>query len=288
MAWIRTVGSHEELLFASDSRLSGGADWDCCPKLMLLPRGDSVMGFAGSTFDAYPLMLQFRNWVETHPEALTRYLDINELKKRMRRMFNDMRLFITDLPRGQNEPDPPDCELIFGGWSWKTGSFRAWRFHYVDVHKRLDFDPVGSGFKVGRNHPIVFAGTRAAVEKARDDIVRLLRDRDLFQEGLQYFDMEPFEVLRDIIRAAAFHDVGGPPQLIKIYKNGTSKPFAIKWATEHGRTITVLGRPLFPREKTHLPVIDPDLINFVPIDTIQKRLQRAEAREGDHSATTLK
>src|ERR1019366_314181 len=63
MAWIRTVGSHEELVFASNSRLSGGADWDSCPKLMLLPRGDSLIGFAGSTLDAYPLMLQFRNWI---------------------------------------------------------------------------------------------------------------------------------------------------------------------------------------------------------------------------------
>ena len=126
MAWIRTVGAHEELLFASDSRLSGGSDWDCCPKLMLLPRGDSVIGFAGSTFDAYPMMIQFRNWVETHPAALNRGLDINELKKQMRLMFNDMRLFITDLPVGQKEPDPPDCELIFGGWSWKTNqSLRA-------------------------------------------------------------------------------------------------------------------------------------------------------------------
>lgn len=273
MAWIRTVGSHEELVFASDSRLSGGADWDCCPKLMLLPRGDSVIGFAGSTLDAYPLMLQFRNWIETHPGARNRSLDINEIKKRMRTVFNDMRLFIDDLPHGQSKPDPPDCELIFGGWSWQAGDFRAWRFHYVPSREILDFEPVGHGIKVGHDHPIVFAGTRAAVEKARDEIIALLSNRGLFRQGIRYFDMEPFEVLRDIIRSNAFDDVGGPPQLVKIYKHGNSQPFAVKWVMPHDRTLSVLGRPLFPHERTHLPILDPDAINFLPTKTLEKRLR---------------
>src|SRR5271156_1181390 len=95
MAWIRTVGAHEELLFASDSRLSGGSDWDCCPKLLLLPRGDSILSFAGATVDAYPMMLQFRNWIDIDQRARDRSHDINDLKKRMRVIFNDMRLFIS-------------------------------------------------------------------------------------------------------------------------------------------------------------------------------------------------
>ena len=278
MAWIRTVGVHEELVFASDSRLSGGSDWDCCPKLMMLPRGDSLIGFAGSTFDAYPLMIQFRNWIETHPAALRRGLDINEIKKRMRLIFNDMRGFISDLPRGQKKPDPPDCELIFGGWSWQTGSFRAWRFHYISVREAFDFEPVGSSIRVAHNHPIVFAGTRAAVEKARSDIIALLRSRSLFRPGIRYFDMEPFEVLRDIIRAGEFNDVGGPPQIVKVYKNGTSQPFAVKWPISGGRELSVLGRPLFDRERTGLPVIDPDKINFVPLKTLQKRMHKTLTR----------
>jgi hypothetical protein len=176
---------------------------------MLLLRGDSLIGFAGSTLDAYPLMLQFRNWIETHPGARNRSLDINELKKRMRTVFNDMRLFIDDLPHGQSKPDPPDCELIFGGWSWQAGDFRAWRFQYVPSREILDFEPVGHGIKVGRDHPIVFAGTRAAVEKAREEIIRLLSNRGLFRQGIRYFDMEPFEehmgvrLVLPIIRAGA-------------------------------------------------------------------------------------
>lgn len=261
MAWTRTIGTNEELVFASDSRLSGGCDWDCCPKLLTMPRGDCILAFAGSTLDAYPMMLQFRNWLETSPGALNRSYDINNLKKRMRLIFNDMRKFITDLPVGQDQPDPPDCELLFGGWSWQKQTFCVWRFYFHPTRKEFDFEPMGHGIKVGRDHPITFAGTRTAVEKARDDIIDLLDSKGKFRKGIKYFDMEPFEVLRDIIRGKQFDDVGGPPQLIKIYKHGNNQPFAVKWPQADRKT-SMFGRPFFPGERSKLPVIDPDDIKF--------------------------
>jgi hypothetical protein len=59
MAWVRTKGT-TQLLVASDSRLSGGRYWDSNPKIILLPRSDCVMSFAGDTNDAYPLMFRSR------------------------------------------------------------------------------------------------------------------------------------------------------------------------------------------------------------------------------------
>jgi hypothetical protein len=52
MVWLRTVGDQDELDFASDSRLSDGSDWNCCPKLLLLPRADCAIAFAGSLSDS--------------------------------------------------------------------------------------------------------------------------------------------------------------------------------------------------------------------------------------------
>jgi hypothetical protein len=276
MAWIRKVGRREELVFASDSRLSGGADWDCCPKILLIPRGDCLIAFAGSTFDAYPLMLQFRNWVEVDPVARNRDVDVNDIKKRMRKLFNDMRLFIGDLPRGQNKPDPPDCELIFGGWSWKSRGFRLWRFHYVAHSDLFDFEPVGQGFRVGKQHPIIFAGTRRAVEEARGRIVAMLKARNRFHTD--FFNMEPFEALRDIIREGNYHDIGGPPQLAKIYEHGGTQVFAIRWQLPREREFAVLGRPLFPKEGNRLRIIDPDQINFLPAKTLEKKLRSPQTR----------
>ena len=34
VAWIRKVNNCEELVFISDSRLSGGQRWDQCPKMI--------------------------------------------------------------------------------------------------------------------------------------------------------------------------------------------------------------------------------------------------------------
>ena len=282
MAWIRKVGSREELIFASDSRLSGGSDWDCCCKIMLLPRGDCLIAFAGDTRDAYPLMLQLRNWLELDPNARNTAYDINDLKKRIRSKFNDMRLFISDLPKGQIKPDSPDCELVFGGWSWKSQSFKVWRFHYIKQRDSFDFEPVGHSIKVGRDHPITFAGTRSAVELARDRIIELLKSRSRFQTP--YFDMEPLDVLRDIIREAKFSDIGGPPQLAKIYQNGSTQ-VAVRWKMPHGREITVLGRPLFPAEVNRLRIVDPDQINFLPEKTVKKKTLRAKSRLANQASS---
>ena len=42
-AWIRQRSERDELIVASDSRLSFGARWDCCPKVFPLAREDSVL-----------------------------------------------------------------------------------------------------------------------------------------------------------------------------------------------------------------------------------------------------
>lgn len=287
MAWIRTVGTAHELVFASDSRLSGGQAWDGCPKILTLARGDSLIAFAGDTLAAYPLMLQFRNWVESDPRARTRERDISELKKRMRLMFMDMRAHISALPRGVTTPDPYDCELIFGGWSWRSNAFRLWRFHWVEVEAAYNFSPVGSHFSVGHDHPIIFAGNPDAAALAKERITALLKARGRFRTP--YFDMEPFEVLRDIIREQAFHDIGGPPQLAKVYRHGNSQPFAVRWDTPTSKSdLTMLGRPLFPGERTWAPVIDPDKIEFRSPRTLAKRKRpdQSEAAVDDAKASS--
>lgn len=148
MAWIRKVGEFEELVFASDSRRRSRKAWDGCPKILSLARSDCMIAFAGDTMAAYPLMLQFKSWVELDQRARKRERDISEIKKRMRLMFMEMWSHISDLHSGATKPDPFDCELFFGGWSWKSGSFRLWRFHWVEARETFDFEPVGSFVKV--------------------------------------------------------------------------------------------------------------------------------------------
>jgi hypothetical protein len=59
VAWIKSTGkNNEELLIASDSRLRSGLAWDCCPKIITLPRTDCAICFEGDTTYSYPMMLQ--------------------------------------------------------------------------------------------------------------------------------------------------------------------------------------------------------------------------------------
>jgi len=57
VAWIRQANNTEELVFATDSTLTGGEKWDHGVKLFELPRKDCLLSFAGSTARAYPLIL---------------------------------------------------------------------------------------------------------------------------------------------------------------------------------------------------------------------------------------
>jgi hypothetical protein len=104
MSWVRAVGGVRELIVASDSRLSGGQNWDANPKIMLLPRSDAVISFAGKTWDAYPLMLQAYNAIKNVPSCGERIFDLADLKAHLIRVFDHSREFISNLPHDQSVP----------------------------------------------------------------------------------------------------------------------------------------------------------------------------------------
>ncbi len=70
--------------------------------------------------------------------------------------------------------------------------------------------------------------------------------------------MEPFEVLCDMLKSGDFNDVGGPPQLLKVYQHMNRTPIAVKWALGKKNYSSLLGRPLLDYERTAYPVIDPN------------------------------
>jgi hypothetical protein len=258
IAWVRAVGDTRELIVASDSRLSGGQFWDANPKLMMLPRSDCVISFAGSTFDAYPLMLQAHNAIAMFEMAVNRSLDIAHLKGHLIRVFNHSRTFITNPPVGQKEPSPPDAIFMLSGYSWRKKRFEIWQLYFDHKLAKFTFRPAGSWQSHKKlEKKIAFVGSEAAVAGAKSKLVEVLRQTDKLKDGA-FFDMEPFQVLRDIIRSKEFPSVGGAPQLMKIYEHMNAVPFGIYWPDKVSRQITVLGRPLLDYEKVSWAVIDPD------------------------------
>jgi hypothetical protein len=98
-AWIRRVTSHEQLIVASDSCLSMGARWNCVPKIFPLRRDDSVLAFCGNTFYAYPILLQLVNAINNYDKAVTRELDLTDLRTHFLKVIESMRNMVTDLPK---------------------------------------------------------------------------------------------------------------------------------------------------------------------------------------------
>src|SRR5438067_12062359 len=81
IAWERRIGDCEELVFATDSRLSGdGRIFDASPKILTLPRNDCAIAFAGLTQDAFPMMLQLSLAISSYGPARRRSIDMSELR----------------------------------------------------------------------------------------------------------------------------------------------------------------------------------------------------------------
>jgi hypothetical protein len=174
------------------------------------------------------------------------------------KVFNDMRDRVHDLPTGQRGPGDPEVRFIFGGYQWRQKRFRIWQLHYDDAIDRFTFRPVtGWG---GGNRARFVAIIGDAVDEAKQRLTDLLRERGSLP-GVG-FDMEPFEVLRDMIRQGSHPAIGGAPQVAKVYSYLQSQVFAVAWPDVDG-TPHALGRPAMGFEQFDLPRIDPDAPYFL-------------------------
>ena len=274
VGWTRNLGEYEELLFASDSRNSGdGRTFDYCPKLMLLPRSDCAIGYAGYTGNAYPLMLQLSNAIAAYPPAQSRVMDIAELKTHILKVFDEI---VKSIGNQVEEGDPDDFEFLFGGYSWLKRSFRLWRISFQrDIRRfvahpawrvglprypgaRLSNLPAGAHGCIGL---IAFAGDMAP--QARQLFHTLIGDGSaLRNNGDQRLsiDMEPFEVVRSLLlRPGKSKTIGGPPQVVKVYQHHNAAALSVWWRSRGTAPLRkfLLGRPLLDYERGSTWTLDP-------------------------------
>jgi hypothetical protein len=237
MAWIRTAGKVEELVVASDSRLRPFA-WDAAPKIVVLPRNDAVVAFAGDTDFAYPIMLQMANTVASWDKAANRAQPLEEAKGHLLRVLNCMFGEFTDL-RGLGQ----DTSAIFllAGFSWKSQKFVIWTLHFDPSIGRFTFRPATRWR--GGNSAKLLAVVGDEVDDAKEQLTALLRERRRLTTG--GFDMEPLEVLTAMIDSPKYVTIGGYVQLIKVYRSLRVVPFVI----ERGGIRSLFGRPLLDYEE---------------------------------------
>jgi hypothetical protein len=247
-AWVREVGRKRELVFAADSRLRLAGRWDCCPKIFLLPRSDALMAFAGETWWAYPIILQTINNIATFGPSRSRSLDLLDARGHALRVINDM-ILMGDALDG---PEPPEAEFLFGGFSANEVRFRLWRFAFDETSGRYQAERI-AGRHLGQYR---FIGD---VAPAAETKLHLRMQAAGKPRGP--LDMEPLQVLTDLLREASDRaTVGGPPQVAKVYPNMTSQIIAVDWSRDGAvpPVRTVVGRPILEYEQAHIPVINAD------------------------------
>ena len=260
LAWIRTVGGIEELIVATDSRLRSPFTWDCCPKIAPLSRGDAAICFAGETYLAYPVMIQLQNALRLHPKSQNRATDLKDLKGYFLEVLNGMRAHMRELPSDPKAVGEQTTFFILAGYSWRDSEFLIWTLHFDPNINRFTFRPASWWKGSDPRKKLALIGD--ATDEAKERLIARLRDSGKLESG--GFDMEPLQVLRDMIREDGHASIGGAPQLVKVYKHLNATPFGVLWPDSSSGARTLLGRPLLDYEISSFPMLDPDTLEVRP------------------------
>lgn len=261
LAWIREVGDNEELVFATDSTLTGGEKWNHGVKLFELPRTDCLICFAGETQRAYPLILNLISTIKHNEDLRNPALDIQEVLYGIVELFNELVNSIFDYPAGVAEAIGSEAKFLFGGWSWKENRFKIWRLYYSSDSKGFIWDDETavkkSKMRVAIGDPEEEGNNIAQVadKKYRDLIHQLNREDDPL-------DMEPLTVLVQMCRDAAIREVDGAVQIGKVYKSGTVEFFGVMWQSAFGNP-TFLGKSYEKHNKPRVRYFDPDTCQII-------------------------
>lgn len=217
VAWIRQASDIEELVFATDSALTGGEKWNHGIKLFELPRKDCLLSFAGNTARAYPLILNLVSSITFDKYLFSASTPIEEVLKHIGELFTEL---IQEIEREIGPEDIHDtARFIFGGWDWHLNLFRVWELFYSEqadsfLSKEVTDDDPETRFYtfLGYAKPDDFENL------VEEEFQQLLIDEDKLDSKL---DMEPLKLLRKIALDPKIREVGGSLQIAKVYKSAS-------------------------------------------------------------------
>jgi hypothetical protein len=208
---------------------------------------------------AYPVMLQMSHAVAMHPKNLSRATDLTDLNGHLLRVLNKMHEEIHDLAKPP-VGDDPEVAFMLAGYSWKLNDFRIWRYYFNPADKTFVARHASTHRKrTGGTKYFHFVGDHTG--EATGKLYRLLESRSRLRKG--GLNMEPFEVLVDMIRDEQYATIGGPPQIVKIYSHSNNIPYAVFWPNRETGVPTLWGRPLLEYERHRFLALDPDTLEVI-------------------------
>lgn len=202
---------------------------------------------------------------------------------------------VHNFARGENLPD---VTFLLGGYDWWNKCFRIWRIEFDEATSQFRNDERTGSNKFGGLGKIEIAGDPEWTEAMREKLKKLAQSRyglDMRQPLTAKFNMEPFEVIRDLLKGANANDsIGGAPQAAKVYQYLNSADVGIFWPQVTGGRLFLAGRPLLDYEcATVKSVLDPESLNSTwssgstaeAVTQIRKASENDRMRSADENPT---
>lgn len=274
VAWLREVNGDKELVFATDSCLSGGERWHSGVKLFELLRQDCLICFAGETNRTYPLILNLISSIKFDEHLSNSNTDITEVLDYLANLFTNLCNSIKDYGTQEFKDVLGDFQFLFGGWSWKSNDFRLWRLEYKHETKAFGHDEADTD-----NMFFTFIGDE--LDKAEEKLTEeISRNRKILSRR---FDMEPFKVLIEMIRDKNSTSIGGTVQIAKIHPPGSTEFLGVYWPSVSDGKKTFLGKDVSAENNPAVKFIDPDTGEVLD-ENLPEKLSNIESEiYGDHT-----
>ncbi len=272
VAWLREVDEEQELVFTTDSCLSGGERWNSGVKLFELPRKDCLICFAGETKRTYPLILNLITSIKFDEHLTNTHTDITEVLDYLTRLFTNLCNDITDYGTQQFKNVLGDFQFLFGGWSWKANAFKLWKLEYNHGAEAFIHDETNTS-------DMLFTFIGDELDKANESL-----DEELISNNnvpSHRFDMEPLKVLVQMIRNFDYPSIDGAIQMARIHPPGSTEFLGVYWPSISGKK-TFLGKDVSTENSPTVKFVDPDTGELVDEDLPEQLAPIEEALFGEN------
>ena len=283
-AWVRQINNTDELVFATDSMLTGGEKWDHGIKLFELPRKDCLLCFAGQTSRAYPLILNLVSSLQFNKRLENPETSISEILNYVSELFTTLiKSVVSEIPSESIHELRGSARFLFGGWCWQSSSFRIWKLYYSPDAEGFLFDELTNDTSKTRFYTFMGGAAFDVEDDAKKRFKTILLEEDLVDLKL---DMEPIRVLRDIALESSIREVGGSLQIAKVYKSGRSEFFGIYWPSIKGHPC-FQGRQHNEYNKPSVRYFSPDTFEITDLD-LPERLSEITEETFKHDTEFLR
>lgn len=266
-AYIRQANDTEELVFATDSCLTGGEKWKHGIKLFELPRKDCLLCFAGDTMRAYPLVLNLVSSIHLDKYLQSPSTKLDEVLVFLSDLFTELvKKIISEIPGENIHELRGGAKFLFGGWDWEKGSFRVWKLHYSAEVEGFIFDELNGNSSKKRFYTFLGDPSPEIEEEAFKNYKKMVYDDDKQDDPI---DMEPLKILRDISLNKEVREVDGSLQIAKVYKSNRFEFFGIYWESSKGKPC-FQGREYNEINKPLVRYFNPDTFEIIESDLPNK------------------